>query len=393
MRTLLPTIAPKSAKAFASGLALALGRSPTLALARTLIPALARTPILALAKTLALALPLLGAPSHAADFDIGLNYGQSRDFWGTVQDIQNKTGNLSEINSVVRQRYGKPDILYSSLDAAYSYPHDHFESDLLGLAVVGTRAEALAGGVISNPISPEIQAYANTTGIFSFGLRSRPRPLASHVDARLLLGLGPEKRLYAQGAEFIDAIPVRSGILFLGGAEILFLDQSNVGEDFWITTEILLRGLYFHSTTDAPKSRPSEDNSFATLRWKLQNEWLKETSTFLSSRTRFGIVSVLGQTPLPYLSLPITWDYQQRLALNPGLKSISGLGGLVRFVNENALPNVSLYGGYFGGALGAGLELQLGSVLFSASTYGVESYLTPARDTTRLWSASMGIAL
>lgn len=355
--------------------------------------------LFAKALTLSLGLGLLlgsaFSPSlaQAADFDIGVSYGQSRDFWRTVEAVQDRTGNLVEINEVVKDRYGKPDLLYSYLDAAYSYPHDAFESDLLGLVVIGTRAEAIAGGEISNPISPEIQAYASSTGIFSLGLRSKARPLSTNLDARLLLGLGPEKRLYAQGAEFIDAIPVRSGILFLGGAELLLLDQSAVGEDFWITTELLLRGVFFHSTTAPAKSRPNEDRSFAAWRWKLQNEWLKETPTFLSRRTRVGIISVVGQNPLPFLSMPITWDYQQKLTFYPGLKSISGLGGIVRFVSDNALPNVSFYGGYFGGAIGGGADLQIGSFLLNASTYGVESLLTPSREKTRIWSATLGLAL
>lgn len=347
----------------------------------------------ALALSLGLSLCATTPSARAADFDLGLSYGQSRDFWRTVEAVQDRTGNLVEINEVVKDRYGKPDLLYSYLDAAYSYPHEAFESDLLGLVVVGTRAEAIAGGEITNPISPEIQAYASSTGIFSLGLRSKVRPLSTNLDARLLLGLGPEKRLYAKGAEFIDAIPVRSGILFLGGGELLLLDQSAVGEDFWITTELLLRGVFFHSTTAPAKSRPDEDRSFAAWRWKLQNEWLKETPTFLSRRTRLGIVSVVGQNPLPFLSMPITWDYQQKLTLYPGLKSISGLGGIVRLLSDNSLPNVSFYGGYFGGAIGAGTDLQIGSFLLNASTYGVESLLTPSREKTRIWSVTLGLAL
>jgi hypothetical protein len=337
---------------------------------------------------------LLPLPSLAAGFDLILGYGQSRDFWKTVQDVQDRTGNISEIQGAIKDKYGKPDVVFSFLDAAYTYPHEAFESKFLGLAVIGTKAEALAGGEISNPISPQIEAYANSVGIFSFGLRSSPAPFAnSYIDARLMAGLGPEKKLFAQGAELIDAIPVRSGTLLLGGGEILFLNRTSYGDDFWITTDLLLRGIYFHSSTPAPKSRPLEKNSHLAWRWKLQNEWLKETGTFLSSRTRFGILSVLGQTPQPFLNLPVSWDYQQKIELYPGLRSISGIGGIVRFLSPGAVPNVALYGGYFGGAFGAGIDLQLGPVLLNASTYGLENRLTPAREKTRLWNASIGMAL
>jgi hypothetical protein len=335
---------------------------------------------------------LFATAAQAADFDLSLAYGQSRDFWRTVHEVQDRTGNLSDIQSVVKDRYGRPDILYSHLDAAYSYRNGL--TPFFGQNVIGTRAEALAGGEVSNPISPEIRAYANSVGIFSAGLRSIPDPIrSSFLDFRLLAGLGPEKRLYAQGAEFIDAIPVRSGTLLLGGAELLFLSRSAVGDDFWITTDLLLRGTYFHSSTPPPKSRPEEVSSFSTWRWKLQNEWLKETETFLSSRTRFGIISVLGQTPLPFLNLPLTWDYQQQLEFYPGLASVSGIGGILRILSRRALPNLALFGGYFGGAPGAGLDLQLGSVLLTASTFGVENRLSPAREHTRIWNASLGVAL
>lgn len=343
--------------------------------------------------TLFLSLLLMAPLARAADFDFSLSYAQSRDFWNTVQDIQDRTGNLSEIQKVVKDKYGKPDILYSYLDASYSYPHEWYESDLLSRMVIGTKAEALAGGEISNPVFPEIQAYANSVGILSFGLTSEPRlDLHSFLETRLLLGLGPEKRIYAQGAELIDAIPVRSGTLLLGGGEIQFIDRSSVGEDFWITTSLLLRGTYFHSTVKDPKSR-KEEHSYATWRWRLQNEWLKETETFLSNNTRFGLISVLGQNPFPYLLMPVTWDYQQKLRLYPGLSSISGIGGIIHFLTESSLPNVTFFTGYFGGAIGGGLNLQLGSVLLQANSYGVESLLTPAREKTRIWNLSLGVAL
>lgn len=329
------------------------------------------------------------SPAFAADFDLSLNYSQSQDFWRTVQAVQDRTGNLPEIQSIVKDKYGKPDVLYSYLDA--SYAQQAFDSELFSHYSFGTRAEALAGGEVSNPVSPSIEAYANSVGIVSFGFRGAPEiGVGSLLSLKALVGLGPEKRLYAQGAEFIDAIPVRSGMLLLSGLEGQWLNRSDVGGDFWITTDVFLRGAYFHSTTGAPKSR-QEDNSFATLRWRLQNEWLKEWDE--SGSVRVGVVSVLGQHPVPFLTLPVSWDYQQRLVLYPGLASVSGGGAILRFLSARALPNLALYAGVFGGAFGAGLDLQLGSVMLHASTHALENSFTPARDRTRLWSASLGVAL
>jgi hypothetical protein len=347
-------------------------------------------------RLLLVSLLALAGPSvaRATDFDLGLAYGQSRDFWRLVGDIQDRTGNAAEIDALARNRYGKPDVIYSYLDASYSYPHDHFDWEPFGALVIGTRAEALAGGEISNPISPEIQAYANATGIASIGYRSLNAPGRRTIwEARLLGGVGPEKRLYAQGAEFLDTIPVRNGALFLGGAFLQVMNRAEPGEDFFVTTDFYVRGVYFHSTADAPRSRPDEDLSFFSLRWKLQNEWLKEIDTFLSSRTRLGIISVLGQNPTPFLNLPVTWDYQQRLRTYPGFRSTAGIGGMARFLSESALPNVALYGGFFGGAFGGGADLQLGPVVLNASTYGLENFLSPSREKTRIWNATLGVAL
>lgn len=325
----------------------------------------------------------------AADFDLAFSYAQSRDFWKTVQSVQDRTGNLPEIQEVVKDRYGQPDILYSYLDAAYAAPQEYFDSEIFSHYVIGTRAEALAGGEVSNPVSPEIQAYANSTGIFSFGLRGRPiLTSGSFFETRVMAGLGPEKRLYAQGAEFIDAIPVRSGLLALAGLEASWHHRGAVTQDFWITSALTLRGLYFHSTTEGPKSRV-EDNAFATLRWRLQNEWLKEWNQNL----RIGLLSVVGQNPFPFLPLPITWDYQQRLQLYPGLASVTGGGAILRLLSRGSLPNLALYAGVFAGAFGAGLDLHWGAIALNASTHGVENALTAARERTRLWSASLGVAL
>jgi hypothetical protein len=330
--------------------------------------------------------------AHSNDFGLALHYGQSRDFWQTVQSVQDQTGNLSGIEASVRDRFGKPDILHSSLTASYSYPQS--QGGILGLdqVVIGTKAEALAGGEISNPVNPRIQAYANSTGIAFFGLKSLPQQAASFTtaDIHLLAGLGPEKRLAAEGAEFIDAIPVRSGTLLLGGADFSLVDRSVMGTDFYVSTNLFLRAVYFYSTVPQAKSRTEASRLYA-YRWRIQNEWTKEIETFLGKRTQIGIVSVLGQTPLPYLLLPVTWDYQQRLPLYPGLKSISGIGALGRILS----PSLALsgFGGFFGGAVGGGLDLQWGSVVLSVSSFGVESLLTPAREHTRLYQGALTVLL
>lgn len=337
---------------------------------------------------------LFSGPAHATDLQIGVSYAQSRDFWNTVTDVQDKRGDLGAINQTLYDRYGKPDLLFSYLHANYAYKHEYFSGGLLGQAVIGTQAEALAGGEVSNPISPEIQAYLNRAGITSFGFRSTPdAERQTFLEVKGLAGLGTEKRLYAQGAELIDAIPVRSGTLLLAGAQVNLLDHSLLEEDFSIATDALVRGVFFHSTAPVAVSRPNEDRTFAAWRWRLQNEWLKEVDTWLSSRTRLGVISVLGQDPYPFFSLPITWDYQQKLQIFPGFGSVSGVGGIMRILTESSLPNVAVYGGLFGGSLGGGVDLQIGPVLLNASTYGIQNFLTPNREKTRLWQASIGVAL
>lgn len=347
-------------------------------------------------QIIALAACLWAGPARAADFDLAVGYSQSRDFWETVHAVQDKSGNLTEIQGTLHDKYGKPDIAFSHLDAAYAYPHGWFDSDAFSHALIGTRAEALAGGEVSNPIFPEIQAYANTIGIASYGFRSRGDAMArglSFWSWRALGGMGKEKRLHAKGPEFLESIPVRSGTLYALGTELLFLDQSEFGGDFWITSNWMIRPMWFKSTTPPSRSRPDEQREFFTWRWKLQNEWLKQVETPLSSRTRFGILSVLGQNPVPFAPLPVSWDYQQKLQLFPGIGSTSGLGGIVRLLSDRALPNLALYAGLFGGVVGGGLDLQLGPVLLNASTYGLENTLTVSRDNTRLWQASIGVAL
>ncbi len=343
-----------------------------------------------------LALALLPARGFAADFDLAGGYAQSADFWKTVTEIQNQTGNIAEIQRVVNDKYGKPDVAYSYLDAAYSYPHGWFDSETFSHAWIGTRAEALAGGEISNPIFPEIQAYANTVGIASYGLRGDADALArghSFWSIRVLGGTGPEKRLYAEGPELIGAIPVRNGTLLALGAEASLLDQSEFGDDFWITTNGLIRPMYFHSSVDPAPSFPDEQTHFMTWRWKMQNEWLKQIDTPLSSRTRVGILTVAGQTPIPFTSIPITWDYQQKTQLFPGVGATSGIGGILRLISDKAMPNLAVYAGEFGGGFGGGVDLQLGPVILNASSYQLENALTTSHDRTRLWQATAGVSL
>lgn len=343
---------------------------------------------------LGFALWCAATPAWAVDFNLGLSYAQSQDFWRLVQDVQDKRGDIGAINRTLYDKYGKPDLLFSYAHAEYAYQHDYFSGGLLGQAVIGTQIEALAGGEVSNPISPEIQAYLNRAGITSFGFRSRAdSDRETFFELKGLAGIGTEKRLYAQGAELIDAIPVRTGTLFLAGIQANLLNHTLLEGDFSIATDAMLRPVFFHSTVPVAMSRPNEDRSFAAWRWRLQNEWLKETNTWLGNRTRFGIVSVLGQDPYPFFALPITWDYQQKLKAFPGLGSVSGVGGIMRILSENSLPNFAFYAGLFGGAVGGGVDFQLGPVLLNGSTYAVQNFLTPNRERTRLWHASIGVAL
>ena len=338
----------------------------------------------------------VASPALSAEFELAAGYAQSRDFWETVHDVQNQTGDIGEIQRVLHDRYGQPDVLYSFLDASYAYPHGWFDSETFSQAWIGTRAEALAGGEISNPIFPEIQAYANSTGITSYGFRSAPDALArghSFWSWRLLAGMGPEKRLYAEGPEFIGAIPVRSGTLFLAGTEINFLDQTEFGGDFWITSNTMLRPVYFHSSVESAPSFPDEQHAFTVWRWRIQNEWLKQVETHVSERTRFGIISVIGQTPVPFTSIPITWDYQQKTQIFPGIGAMSGFGGILRLLTDRSLPNLAVYFGEFGGGIGGGVDLQLGPVILNASSYALENALTTSHDRTRLWQATAGVAL
>jgi hypothetical protein len=349
-------------------------------------------------KLILITLACIMAPfsALAADFQIAGGYAQSRDFWQTVHDLQDKSGNLSAISKVLHDRYGQPDILYSYLDASYAYPHGWFESDTFSQAWIGTRAEALAGGEVSNPIFPEVQAYADTIGIASYGLRSGPDSLAqkrAFWSIRVLGGGGPEKRLNAEGPDFLSAIPVRSGKLYLAGAEVAVLDQAEFGGDFFITTDAFIRPVYFHSSVDPSPNLPDEQKSFVVWRWRLQNEWLKEIETPFSNRTRIGIITVAGQTPVPFTSLPISWDYQQKTQFFPGVGASSGIGGMIRLLSDRALPNVALYLGEFGGGFGGGLDLQIGPAILNVSSYALENALTTSHDRTRLWQATAGVAL
>src|SRR5687768_2942241 len=91
----------------------------------------------------------LASPAFATDLNLGLSYAQSRDFWRTVDDVQNKRGDISAINQALYDRYGKPDLLFSYFHGEYVYKHDYFDSELLGQAFFGTQAEAIAGGEVS----------------------------------------------------------------------------------------------------------------------------------------------------------------------------------------------------------------------------------------------------
>ena len=330
---------------------------------------------------------------QAADFDLSLNYGQSQDFWKTVNQVQEQRGSIVGINEVLRDKYGKPDLVFSSLQALHSYKQDYFESVPLSKIYFGTRAEASAGGEVSNPISPKIIAYGSTLGIASFGFRSDPAKQGFRLSLGSFAGLGPEKQLYAEGAEFLEAIPVRNGLLFVAGLDLEAFHQEEYEGDFFVSTYGRFRPSYFHSTTKAPRTKPHWDNSFFTWRFRLQNEWLKEIESSLADHVRVGIITSLGQNPIPNLELPFAWDYQQRLPLLPNFTSMSGLGGMIRLISEEASPSLAAYAGLFAKRLGGGLDLQYKSAVLTAASWGIENSLSPSRESTRLWTLSLGLAL
>ncbi|MCO5142943.1 MAG: hypothetical protein M9962_07630 [Oligoflexia bacterium] len=335
---------------------------------------------------------LLGAETKAADLSLSLSYAQSRDFWKTVQSIQDKTGDIGAIHQVIKDKYGKPDLLYSRFSASYSFEQNGDFPEFIDNFFVGTNAEALAGGGVQNPISPEVHAYASTMGIGSAGFLSISDSKQSIFSMQTLLGLGKQKQLDAKGAEFIDAIPVRNGILALGGVDLDYVYRTSFGDNFWTTNSVGIRPIYFFSNIDPPLSESETKYSYLVLRWRLESEWLKQFSSDYFDWS-LGIHTIAGQSPYPGLILPITWDYHNRLQLLPSLGSVSGIGLVAKLFGDGSYANLTSHAGIYGGEIGGGLGLHIKTFSLNASTYSIENYFHRSEGKTRIWSASIGVVL
>lgn len=332
--------------------------------------------------------------STPTEFSLNVGYSQSSDFWKTVQEIQSKSGNIQEIQSVLDNRYGQSETLFSTLRAQYSADHALWDEDFLHQAYFGSDAEALAGGEAANPVSPEITAYTNSVGILSAGLKSRFSRDGLRLSARGFGGFGPEKRIHVAGTELIDGLPVRTGTLLLAGGEIKAGHRVSLEGGFEIDGEASWRPTYFTSDVGPSNVRPDEKFQFWTHRWRLDSKWLKDFNDGLADQNQFGVVAILGQQPLPNADLlPISWDYQNRLKTWPGLAALAGTGILYRALSGDGSNELEIHAGIYGGHLGAMAQYRYRALELRAATYSLDNGLGLSGVNARIWSLGLGISL
>mgnify|MGYP001608603397 CR=1 FL=1 len=294
------------------------------------------------------------------------SYAQSRNFWSLVDEVR-AASDVSRAQAILETHYGKPAERLAQLGTQV-----YFEN--VSHLWVGIGAEALIGGDARNPVFPEIRAYSFLSGYgeFGFGTRLPEDQYGLDWEVGLRVGAGSRESIDAPVTALLGSDPIDRGLFVYTGPEFKFGANVDVfGIARWRSRMALRPTLYGVRSYDEGLAPELGYQSWA-IRWRSMTEVLFKIETIPSGMSEIGLVTLMGQQPLPVDVLPRVWDSVHHLKPFPDWRQLAGLGLVFRNSQERHHFSLRVTGGIFGGYPGGGLEFSLRDGFGSIGYWGVE---------------------
>lgn len=326
-------------------------------------------------------------------------YGNTPDFWGTVENLDEKKDNIKELDRYLDPRYGKNELGLSHFEFSAFIPQKKIISDIFPFFKFHIRGDALAGGEVLNPVFPQIKAYQSITGEGGFGLY-RPIKYTDNFEIGssfgFQFGTGELKTLEMHASDFIEKTPIQKGDLNFVTFNFSFGFTQLMFDHF--RSEHTLNGLptflNYHVTEQDLK--PGWKEKVWKARWNYIGKWFLSTDEYANENGfHLGVLSSFGNFPIPNTSLlPKSWEYVHDRSLTNSFTKMSGVGmfGQV-FFDPSSLYFLELQAGTFAGLFGGSGSLRLNWFYLEAGSWGLDTGVRYLIEETRLSYGKIGIVL
>jgi hypothetical protein len=325
-------------------------------------------------------------------------YGQGFDFWSKVQEIQQNNLSPSDIANLLDSSFDHPQEGIASFGVRYQGPvqGDAARSFSLGdwfnRAYFGVGGDALAGGVATNRILPQVEAYQVYTGHIDFGLSNRVSAHEAGWEYKVGSTVAAGQETFVQGSaidlqgNFAD----NESTLFYTGLDLDLGFKNYYNPDLKEYYRLTLQPTLFHSDFSSSAAQYKIDSDQLTIRWREENEWTLVLDPPVLPQVEIGVLAILGQQPTPITFLPRTWDFVHELNTWPSAGQLVGLGTRFRLADEAGHISLTLDGGFYGGYFGASAGLQIYGVHLTTGTYGLEQSSGYRIDESRIAFVLLG---
>ncbi len=335
--------------------------------------------------------PCFADEDHGSVDVIGL-YGQGFNFWSTVNKITQGNQSVSDVLGLLDSSFDNPQEGIASLEIRYQGPITGDFSNFFNTAYFGVGGDLLAGGLATNRILPQIQAYDVYTGHVDFGLSQQPKVNESGFEYRIgsTVGAGNETLVNGSVIDLLDQYSPDNSALFYTGLDLSIGYESHYSNQLSSHYRLSLNPTLFHSDhTDSGAQYEIESDQF-NFRWREENEWTLAIDTPFEPNLAFGLITILGQQPTPVSFLPRTWDAVHNIEAFPALGQLVGLGTRIHLYGSSVPIGATVDGGFYGGYFGASATLHIFMIQLIAGTYGVEQSGGYRSEESRIGFFSIG---
>jgi hypothetical protein len=315
---------------------------------------------------------IAATPGHV---DSTAFYGRGFDFWSKVNRISQGSNSTTDLLGLLDSSFDRPEEGIAGLNLRYQARSDQWLSGIIDQAYFGLGADALAGGVAHNRILPHIKAYESFSGHLDFGV-VKPLPAAREAGWEYglgsTIGAGRQTLIDESAISMLSDFAPNSATLFYTGLDAHVGFRSRMSPLLESEYRLELHPTIYHSDFSDSPSQYKLESDRTTLRWRQKNEWTLTLDSDYDPTFDIGLHTLLGQQPIPITFLPRTWDGVHDLSAWPSFGQLVGLGSKFRVYHSESGIGASVFGGFYGGYLGASAVVNIYHFEASVGTYGLE---------------------
>ncbi len=310
--------------------------------------------------------------ARSEQVDLFLRWGHDSKFWNNVDSLRSTEELVDRIDEIFESNYRDPTEGAAHLSLGYTSEapdamRGNFERGGIRLAY-----DRIAGGEIYNRISPELRGYEVWATSFQAHLYSKTPEEESGFEFFLGNDLGVGRQTLIEGpiSDFLQEAPEERAMLYYYGIDAGLGGTRMVSPHLRFKYKAQVRPTYFYSAFTDPSYEFRVASGKLLTRWRTESEFSALWSGALKGEV--GLHALAGQQPIPFPIMPRIWDAVHKIEVFPSLGSSVGAGTFFRIFSPSKRWYLEAMGGFYGGYLGAALNLRLYFLELQAGSFGLE---------------------